>query len=489
MARVRILAFKKDDKWINLLTVITECVLSASLSKFKVINKYKNSDNEAVIIEGHINNNDIKNFKHRIIVDQNFVHRNYCINFDTEKTTRESFLLNAIDQTTWDNCLIRSRFVENAILFENWCINDEIKNIWYSFSQKMQKELSKELDIDLYTMIDRVGNLLHIKELNEINIDIIHQNDKFITFSTYMNDVFIPGKYFATIQIKSFDDIILNKGFIVNERFIDFELQDEDYEISVTVYNMETNECVYKKTFSFSKGIHYIMNVAGPGVIFKDQSGNEIHSIQTYSSERNSVITNKNHSKQVQYQQIRSQWARKLKNRESMDFKRFKGNESDKAFDYLNKLLRQLENLATSYIYVADPYFWSAEFNLKRFINYLNIFSSVQNKEVRFLTCCKEKPRALKHFIKRNKDRIFSNIKIKSVFELSEKYNEELPAFHDRWIASKNEEYGITNSLNNFKKGVSFFRSYEHYFDEAEFLWNISLDNPHYKIEEFNLYE
>lgn len=489
MARVRILAVKNENQWINLLTVITERELSTCLSNFKIINKYENLPYEAIILEGHINNDDVNEFKTNIVQTQSLTYQDNSINFDIENTERECFLLNANDQTTWDNRLIRSKFNENATLFENWCVNDKIKNLWYSFSQEIQIEISKELDIDLYNMIDRVGNLLHIKELNEIDLEIIHQNDKFITFSSSIKGGFVAGKYFATIQVKSFDDIILNRGFLINDRFIDFELQDEDYEFFVTIFNLETNKCVYTKTFSFGKEISLNMNVVGSGVVFKDQNGKEIHSIQTYSSTNNSTVKANKHSKQIQYQLIRSKWARKLKNRVSTDFKRFKGNEFDKAFDYFNKLLRRLENQETEYVYIADPYFWSAEFKLKRFIDYINIFACIQNKGVRVLTCCKEIPKSLKHFIKNNKNKIFSNIKIKSIFELSEKDHEELPAFHDRWIASKNDEYGITNSLNNFKKGVSFFKSYEHYFDESEFLWNITADNPQYRIEEFNLYE
>ena len=79
--------------------------------------------------------------------------------------------------------------------------------------------------------------------------------------------------------------------------------------------------------------------------------------------------------------------------------------------------------------------------------------------------------------------------KIKSIIEKSQVENKLLSAFHDRWIASDIEEYGFTNSLNNFKSGVSFFKSLKHYYEDSEFLWKINSDEENYIVEEFNLYE
>ena len=99
-------------------------------------------------------------------------------------------------------------------------------------------------------------------------------------------------------------------------------------------------------------------------------------------------------------------------------------------------------------------------------------------------------PKSLKKFIEKNKkNKLFNNIKIKSIIEKSQIENKPLSAFHDRWIASDIEEYGFTNSLNNFKSGVSFFKSLKHYYEESEFLWQINSDEENYIIEEFNLYE
>jgi hypothetical protein len=118
----------------------------------------------------------------------------------------------------------------------------------------------------------------------------------------------------------------------------------------------------------------------------------------------------------------------------------------------------------------------------------MDIFATVQNKEVRILTCTNELPKSLKRFKKDNKTKFFKNVKIKSILEFT-KAHKEISAFHDRWIASNTDEYGFTNSLNNFKNGVSFFKSSRHYFEEAENLWNIDSNNLSCKVMEFSLYE
>lgn len=169
-------------------------------------------------------------------------------------------------------------------------------------------------------------------------------------------------------------------------------------------------------------------------------------------------------------------------------FNGFKGQDFKEAEQYFQKLLKEISTTENQYIYIADAYFLSAEFNIRRFINYIDIFATVQDKEVRILTCNEVLPKSLKKFIKNNKSHLFSNIKIKSIIELSQKDNKKLSAFHDRWIASDVSEYGFTNSLNNFEKGVSFFKSLKHYYEEAEHLWQINADSK-YIIQEYRLYE
>lgn len=491
MARIRIITIKQDDKYLNLYTGI---VLSCKDKKAKKLSYKETIENEKfkiVIFEGFLNKNKLKNLKNKIIEQQEIIIDSYKVTFNIDKHIRKSFLLTKDDNTTDSQKQVLSCFKNNCYLYENWCIDDSIKNIWLNIDENLRKDISTKSEVKLFYLIDRIGNVLHFQEINEINVTFFHQNDTFLTFSTSMRNKFIPNKYIAEIEVKSFDDVILKESFIIKERFKDFELQDEDYNIHVVVYNIKTGECVFDNSFAYLKEISLSLNVLGNEIVFKDSKGKNIHSIQQYLKSNISTISNNKNSKIVKYQLARTKYVNEYSKFNLLStFKAFKGMQYQEAEKYFQKLLKQISNTHSKFIYIADPYFFSAHFDIRRFIVYLDIFATVQDKEVRILTCNTNLPKSLKKFIEKNKkNKLFSNIKIKSIIEKSQIKNNQSSAFHDRWIASDKEEYGFTNSLNNFKSGVSFFKSLKHYYEESEFLWQINSEEGNYIVEEFNLYE
>ena len=489
MARIRLIALKQNNNYINLYTSIVEGLGFNKRKKIKLIKHLSIEDNEFYIFEGFYQNKNIDKIKEVISENLEYKIDEYLILFDIEKRARTSFLLSQDDNTVNSQNQILSCFNNNCYLYEYWCINNKIKDIWLGFDENTRKKISDNVEINLFYMIDRVGNVLHFKEIESINFSIFHQNDKFLTFSVAMNKLFIPEKYIASIEVKSFDDVILKESFIIKERFKDFELQDEDYDICIEIYEVDTGRCVFSKNFSYIKEISLNMHVIGEEVVFNDSKGNKIHSIQKYNNQNILTKSKERSSLIVKYQQYRSKFVREYNNFKLLStFKGFKGQMYKDAEQYFQKLLKKISTTETKYIYIADPYFLSAEFDIRRFINYIDIFATIQDKEVRILTCNEVLPKNLKKFIKNNKSHLFANIKIKSVIELSKRNNKKLSAFHDRWLASEIGEYGFTNSLNNFDKGVSFFKSSKHYFEESENLWNLVPDDK-YIIQEYNLYE
>lgn len=491
MARVRIITIKQNGKYLNLYTGI---VSGHNFKKTKCLSykeTLKNDKFEITIFEGFLNNSNLEKLKKQIIEQQNLIVDNYEIKFDIDKDSRKSFLLTQDNNSTDSHKEVLSRSMCNCYLYENWCVNDDIKKLWLNIDEGMRKNIAEKAEIDLLYLIDRVGNILHFQEINDVNIAFIHQNDRFLTFSVSMGKKFVPNKYIANIEVKSFDDLILKECFIIKERFKDFELQDEDYNIHTEVYNIETGECVFDNNFRYLKEMSLGINVAGRKIVFKDYKGRDIHTIQQYSKINSSTVSNNKKSKIVKYQIQRSKYANEYTKLNLLNtFKGFKGTQYLEAEKYFQKLLKQISNTPSKYIYIADPYFLDAHFDIRRFIVYLDIFATVQDKEVRILNGKLELPNDLKKFIKKNnKNKLFSNIKIKSIIEKSQSEERTLSAFHDRWIASDIEEYGFTNSLNNFKNGVSFFKSLKHYYEEAEFLWQINSNEENYIVKEFNLYE
>ena len=206
-------------------------------------------------------------------------------------------------------------------------------------------------------------------------------------------------------------------------------------------------------------------------------------------------------------EQTREQWTNHLKRKNNLDFLRY-SNKQD-GYSHLTKLLKDiaeykgLDNYTPEYIYLIDPYLFS-------FVSegdYIGILNSVHNIEFRLMGCKDEIPNNLKKMIIDNSYR-YKNIKIKlfclkskdkkgkyeylldknkniKLDKNGNKIHKTKETFHDRWIATKNIEYGFTNSINNFQKGVSFFKSYEHYFNEAETLWN-TINIPDAIIKEFS---
>ncbi len=490
MIRIRVIALKQKDYYINLYTSIVESEDFKKTQKLGIKETLTLENKEFIIVETFCNNKDLQKFKNSLLFKKELVVSNFKIIFNVEENPRTSFLLTKDDIKTNSCEQVLSCFKNNCYLYENWCLDNKIKDIWLNFREDTRQELSQKTEVNLSYLIDRIGNILHFKEISDVAVSIFHQNNRFITFSTSMKNGFIPNKYIAKIEVKSYDDIILKKSFIINERFKDFELQDEDYNINIEIYEISTGKCVLSNNFAFVKAISLNMSILGREIVFKDENGNKIHSIQEYGAQETSTVTTHEKSNIISYQLAREKYVREYnKYRLLSTFKGFKGKFYKEAEKYFQDLLKEIANTDSKYIYIADPYFLSAEFNIRRFINYMNIFATVQHKEVRILTCNKELPKSLKKFRKNNKNKIFSNIKIKSVIELSEKDKKELSSFHDRWIASDKDEYGFTNSLNNFEKGVSFFKSLKHYYEEAEYLWQISSDDENFIIQEFNLYE
>ncbi len=489
MARIRIIALKQKDIYINLYTSFVESENFIKTQKLCTKETLILEDKEFIIVEGFYNHKNLLNLKNSIISQKELTFNNCKIIFNVDKQVRTSFLNTKDDYKTNSQKQVLSCFKNNCYLYENWCLDSNIKDIWLNLEENTRIELSNKAEINLLYLIDRIGNIVHFEEINDVEVSIFHQNDKFLTFSVSMRNGFTPDKYMANIEVSSYDDIILKESFIIKERFTDFELQDEDYNINIEIFEISTGKCVYSNNLIFVKELSLNMNILGREIVFKDEKGNKIHSIQEYGTRETSTIKTHEKSNIIQLQLAREKYVSEYNKFKLLStFKGFKGQNFKEAEQYFQKILKELSTTKNQYVYIADPYFLSAEFNIRRFINYIDIFATVQDKEVRILTCNEVLPKSLKKFIKNNKSHLFSNIKIKSILELSQKDNKKLSAFHDRWIASDISEYGFTNSLNNFEKGVSFFKSLKHYYEEAEYLWQINPDNK-YIVQEYRLYE
>lgn len=495
MAKVKIVALKFEDKFLNLLTTIKQSSFDEKNSNFIETSEFKTSNGGLIFIyEAFFCGKKLNSFKKNIIENQIITIRNVNIEYNVSKIPRKSFLLHRDEFAPDLYNQILSPFYSNSNLLEYWNTNLDLKNTFLKLDVINKEKFRKSLDVNLYNLIDRVGNILHFIDVHEIDVNITHQNNKYITlgFQIYQKD-----DYVCNVKVKSYDDLILNKTFIVKDRFFDIELQDSDYKIDVEISNLKTQKCVFKRNFVFIGGgnpkVHYIKN--------NIQQGTGYYSIETdrQNLDLSETVSSLEHTRKL--------WTNNIKRIKDSEFVRCR-NKQD-AYTYLIKLLEKtsknkgLDESFPEYIYLMDPYLFCDV----AIADYISILNSIKNIEFRLMGCRKNIPSFLKEHIKKDQYR-FQNIKIKLFclkskdkkgqyeyildkktkrFKLDDNGNKIFKTdetFHDRWIATKNIEYGFTNSINNFQKGVSFFKSYEHYFNEAEELWNTNADQDTI-IEEF----
>jgi len=510
MPNIKILAFKENHTTKNMLTAIVNWNASSICESFIQTKAFNIGNNKKIVVyEASIDNNKIETFKNNILKNQKlYINSKESIQYNILKDIRISFLNSIIDNSD-DKKILKSPFNNNAVVYENWSTDIQLRETWINLDKNIQKELSEILPVDLYYMIDRIGNLVHFKEIEELIVAIMHQNDNFITLGFEIFDGFIENKYIGTIEVKSFDDVILKESFSINNRFIDFPLQDEDYNIFVEVYNKESGKCVFSHNFIFIKEITLSSHILNSSTLEIVSQNGTIHKTIPLKTTGSKSVINSNHSNIINLQSYRNTYTNKIINEESLQFVPFKTKP-----EAINHLCKQITKMADSfqnpkYIYLADPYFLRTVGKIT-LPNYLDIFNSASSIELRILCTYNEIENDLKSFIQNNKNHIFNNITMKSIYQKRKDANGYLyelnddgtqkqdPAgnlifavrdsFHDRWIACINEENGFTNSINNFEKGVSFFKSLKHYYTEAETLWNIETSNPDFIIKEFKLW-
>lgn len=498
MAKICIIGVKQNNIINNLLTTIKVTTNDEKQENLKLITEI-NCSNEASILvyEGYFCFESLNKFENEISTNKVKIN-NQEILFEVTQNPRSSFLLQLEDFYLDKYNQIVSPFYSNCYLHEKWNCNLNIKNLWLEMSSEDKSKVKPYLDINLEYFIDKVGNVLKFIQVNEVDVSIAHQNDKIITLGFKINqntfDVeYLQNKYIANIEVKSASDIILKKSFEIEKRFIDLEMQDVDDNIQIEVFNLSNNKCVYKRNLRF------IAN----GTTIIHQVKKELNTIQCkYAFEK----TRENPTAEIaSLENVRKMWTRRIKRKDESEFVRFDNFEETEALKYLIKTLKStaknkgFEDKLPEHIYLADPYLF-CKLNLTKYINIFNEYNKegLKTIELRLIGCQNSIPEYLINELRKSPHK-YSSIKIKSIRKKKTDNNgivlppkiingkqeyETQETFHDRFIASKHIEYGFTNSINNLRKGVTFFRSFDIYFEDAEELWNISNTNNDFVIEE-----
>ncbi len=142
----------------------------------------------------------------------------------------------------------------------------------------------------------------------------------------------------------------------------------------------------------------------------------------------------------------------------------------------VNKTLKELDTPDCKYIYIADPYiFRMGTSKIKTFLK--EILDGINDKEIRIITI--NLPQNAKKALQNNNMNLNNKIVIKNLIS-----KELQKPFHDRWFATSQNEFALTNSLNNTAFDISALKSQEHYYKESERLWNANETSLNCIIEE-----
>lgn len=496
MAKVSVVALRTNDKILNILTSIKVTSFDEKQEDFKLITEIQADNNQSIFVyEAYLCFEDLEKFQQNICANGYIEIKEQKILYYVDEIPRSSFLLQREDRYADKYNDVLSPFYSNCYLEEYWNKNPDIKTLWLNYSNEIHSQIKPYVDINLDYFIDKVGNVLKFIQVNEVDVVLLHQSEKFITLSFKINkntfdENYVVNKYVANIEVKSASDIILKKSFEINKRFVDIEIQDSDDNIQLEIFNLNNNKCVYKRNMYFF----------GNGTTHSHQVKKDVTS-SPYKY--NIELINQHPGNEISsLENLRTKWTRKIKRKDESEFVRFNDTEKNKAFDYLIKTVsdlaknKGLENKQPEYVYIADPYLY-CNVSLNMYLKFINSLSFERDTEFRFIGGQNSIPECLVKEMKRIQNQytniIFKSIRIKEkdqkgnflTFSLpngKKEYKTKEP-FHDRFIASKHAEYGFTNSINNFQKGVTFFRSFDVYFEDAEALWNISLNNNDYVIE------
>ena len=220
--------------------------------------------------------------------------------------------------------------------------------MWLQISPKQRIELNQYLDINLNNLIDRVGNILHFQEIDEVDVSIQHQNNKFLTLSFIKKEKYKNNNYIATLEVYSYDDLINKQVFLLNSRFTDIPIQDNENTMKLEIYNINNNTCVYYDNLIY----------IGAGHSSSHYFQRDIQQNITQLIEKN----NNNLIYSLQYN--RKKWTNRLKRQNGLHF--FRANDDKEyAFHYFLKLLSEIQKdtgldiKSPKYMYLVDPYIFN----------------------------------------------------------------------------------------------------------------------------------
>lgn len=364
----------------------------------------------------------------------------------------------------------------SAEVVEYWSFSEGVRELWLDVVASRQNDLQPllaKLRFPLDRLYDRVGNFVISRALDWVNCDLGLQRNRALVLTTDGEEL-TPGAYTAEVWACHSGDDVLRRMVPINETETVLELHSDVDRVGFTLHRNRDGLCVDRLDSNLIMESSIAMNFSGgPTVQLRDNDNSPITTVSGFSersmisvaADRDSPELDKAIRREVLYRRLRE--LESVASREG-NFKRFEPTQFSEAVEYFNSLLHR-HGYANDPIYLADPYFMQRESGKTEDKLYLGIFDATRGRPLRIL-CGRDHQQAwwsnYPPFLK-------NHVEVKACTAWNANQRKYEPAFHDRYLVTREGEFVITNSFNGWSKhGVTFVKiPYGVYRADAERFW------------------
>lgn len=470
MSNVQVLALKRENHWVNVLTTIVETRKALLRHKFTLFHKTIINGQKLCLWSANLGPRQINKLKETIFSSKSMNISGENVIYDISGSTT-SFLLQNFDYLPEN---MKSPIDSGCQIKEYWNTDISLKDFFRQNEPEETSELIPNLSVNIFKFYDRAGNVIVLRPDPKISFEIHSLNDQLIVLGTWMNSKFIPNEYIATIESWAYNEILEKRSRLITERWTDFVLNEPFEYINLEVFRLDDGQCVFsQKHISYFSNFSISTSVSHEIGSFVKQK--IIYPILGYSQETQKIIRNSASlaSPITPITQIRKERRNSLAQHFKNTVNRtFDNSEKEEAIRYFYLILKTVcDSSKNNVVYISDPYLFSGMLDVSLYQCIIKIFLEYPNITFRLLT---HKLDILNQDDGNPSLKIFRSVKPKLNNVNIKQCSGNL--FHDRWICNESMEIGISNSLNNFKLGVVFYPTSNHYIKISNRVWNSSLD-------------
>ena len=305
--------------------------------------------------------------------------------------------------------------------------------------------------------------------MDEIDCQLTATHHKKLIFSVESEDL-APDKYHAVLWANHSDDSVLRQQMAVTRKETVITLESEVDHVGFALYRNVDGQCIDLKDNHLLMEIRMDMHVEmGPMWRLRERGRSTVHEVNQGKSLSTIDIKSDEVGDMRDKEIRRSVLQRKIWDHESTarregNWARFESNEFDKAVEYFLGLL-SLRSYTDNPIYLADPYFMNLDSGATRTKLYLGIFQATIGAPLNVLC---GPPGQGQPWWASFPDFLTNHVTVRSFM------HQRWPAFHDRYLVTRDQEILFTNSFNGWhKNGVTFCSPpKELYRTQAEKFWS-----------------